>query len=187
MQFFLGGRQFLVAGLQLLVDGLHLLERRAEFLGRGIRVLARGTQQLFIDAQFLLERRNARIGRLAEVARLHRLHQLTLEGWHLLEHDQIAGRLILREIVRQDRRNGQVDRDEAAVGAHAQADALHDPVLFHRRVQRVRQILAQSFPGYCQDVVGARITGSGIQVQAGVPAQVQDVAVALDQRTGRFT
>ena len=104
----------------------------------------------------------------------------------LLQDDQVQGRLRCRgRTACRHRADGQVDRGEVAVGFDAQARAAHDLLCPRGFVQGRGQVAPQSFAGHLQDVVDAGLARGRFQVQAGAAVEVEDVALAVDERAGR--
>ncbi len=192
LQLLLGGLQLLVGGLQFFVDRLHLLVGGFELFVGGLQLLNGGLEIFLLGPQFLLERRDVRINvRIGAVrsrgdVRGSLLHLFGIDSMRLLQDDQIQGRLLCRgRTARRHRADGQVDRGEVAVGFDPQARAAHGLLVRRGFVQGRGQVAPQPFAGHLQDVVDAGLARGRFQVQAGAAVQIEDVALAVDQRAGR--
>ena len=191
LQFLLGGLQLLVGGLQFFVDRLHLLVGGFELFVGGLQFLVGGLEVFFLGPQFLLERRDARVGvespaDFAASAGLLRLLRMVRRSRRFLQDDQVQGRLRQSRLAPgRHRADGQVDRGEVAVGFDAQARAAHDLFVCRGLVQGRGQVAPQSFAGHLQDVVDAGLARGRFQVHPGAAVEVEDVALAVDERAGR--
>ena len=67
------------------------------------------------------------------------------------------------------------------IGFDPQARAVHPRLGQHRVVQRFGELRLQAFARHFQNIVDARIALGRLQVQAGAPVQVQNIAHAVDQ------
>ena len=194
LQFFLGGLQFLVGGLQFLVDRLHFLIRRFEFFVGALQFLLGALEIFVLGAQLVHQRDHARVrlgagvrqgGRGAARRRDALRHRFGCRAWRVLEDHQVQVRFRQCARAGRHRAHGEIDTREVAVGLDLQTRATHDLVGAGRLVQGRGQIATQAFAGHLQDVADAGLAVGGFQVHAGASVQVQDVALAVDQRAVR--
>ena len=72
-----------------------------------------------------------------------------------------------------------------AVGFHAQTGGLHGFFCFHGFAQGHGQLLPQALAGHLENVADARLALGRLEEHPAAPVEIEDVAVASDQRGRR--
>ena len=188
LQLLLGGFQLLVGRLQFLIHRLHFLVGRFEFFVRALQFLV-GTLQVFVfGTQFFLQRRDAKI----DVRQRDQAHRRIARGQgrirrarrRRVQDHQIHRRFGPDRSAERHRAHGDVDPRVVAVRLHVQPCTTHDLFAADGFVQSHTQITTQPLASHVENIADSGLARNRLQVEAGTTVQIEDVALAVNQRAG---